>query len=105
MLCPFVIRFRMKKVLNVYSGTDINICVPSHPLSQAMAIKRMVDRIIASEEKEFEVNVNSMEGVTFIEKLSKKHGIKIKYYINGQSSSYDEVLNDLNRGWEYLNNN
>lgn len=94
----------MKKVLKVYTGTDISICVPSHPLSQVMALKRMVDRINASDEKEFEVNVNSVEGVSFIEKLSEKYGITIKYHINGQSSTYEEVLSDLNRGWVFLNN-
>ena len=94
----------MKKVLKVYSGTDVVMCVPSHPLSQVMGAERLLKKIAASNEKEFEVNVNSKEAVLMLAKCSERYDVKLKFHINGQPSSLDDVLKDFDRGMDYINN-
>ena len=94
----------MKKILKVYSGTDIVLCVPAHPLSQVVAIKRLIDKICDSDEKEFEVKVNSLEGLAMLKKYGDKKGIRLNYILNGTPSTYEDVIADLNRGWEFINN-
>ena len=94
----------MKKILKVYSGTDIVMCVPSHPLSQVMGVERLLNKIAASDENEFEVKVNSKEAVLMLAKCSDRYNIKLKFHVNGQPSSRDDVIKDLERGMDYINN-
>ena len=92
----------MKKV-SVFTGTDIALCSPAHPYSVAVQIKRIVDRIVASSDNEFQFNCNTIEGREVFEKYGHKvKGLKVQYYINGKSAKYPEVLEDLGRGQKFI---
>ncbi len=92
----------MKKV-KVFTGSDIPFCSPSHPYTVAVQIKRIVDRIAASSDNEFEFNCNSEEGVEMFEQYGRKvKGLKVQYFINAKPATYQEVLDDLSRGRKFL---
>lgn len=92
----------MKKI-KVFTGSDIPLCSPSHPYSVAVQIKKIVDRIAVSSDKEFEFNCNSEEGIEMFEQYGRKiKGLKVQYYINSKPASYQEVLDDLGRGRKLL---
>ena len=76
------------KQLIVNVGTDYPMTSPSHPYSSAVAAKRMVDRIVATQDTKFEVNVNSESAVKVLE-------------VYGKRAKYKEVLADFARGEEY----
>ena len=76
------------KQLIVNVGTDYPMTSPSHPYSSAVAAKRMVDRIVATQDTKFEVNVNSESAVKVLE-------------VYGKRVKYKEVLADFARGEEY----
>ncbi len=92
----------MKRV-KVYTGTDIALCSPSHPYTVAVQIKRIIDRIAESTDKEFEFNCNTKEGIDVFEFYGRKmKGLKIQYYINGKPASYQDVADDFGRAQKYL---
>ncbi len=92
----------MKKV-KIFTGSDIALSSPSHPYSVAVQVKRVIDRIVASSDTEFQYNCNSIEGVKMFEQYGHRvKGLKVQFYINGKSASYREVLDDLRRGENYL---
>lgn len=93
--------FDWMKQLIVNVGTDYPMTSPSHPYSSAVAAKRMVDRIVATQDTKFEVNVNSESAVKVLEVYGHKNGLTIKYCINGKRAKYKEVLADFARGEEY----
>ena len=84
------------KKVKIFSGTDILMCTPSHPLAIVMQTKRIIDRIILSSDTEFEFNCNSVEGINVWEKYAHKmNGLKVAYFINGKLSNYKNVIDDL----------
>lgn len=92
----------MKKV-NIFTGSDIALCSPSHPYSVAIQIKRIVDRIVASKDTEFQFNCNTEEGIEVFEQYGRKvKGLKVQYYINNKTASYQEVIADLRRGRNFI---
>ena len=92
----------MKKV-KVLTGTDIPFCNPSHPYSVVVQTKRVIDRIAASPDDEFQFNCNSREGIEMFELCGRKQkGLKVQYYINGKLSTFSEVLEDFGRADKML---
>ncbi len=90
---------RKTKTVKVFTGTDIPMTAPSHPVSVVMQLKRVVDRIAAGSDTEFEFNCNSIDGITMFEQYGRRvHGLNITYYINGKLSSFEETISDLSRG-------
>lgn len=73
------------KQLIVNVGTDYPMTSPSHPYSSAVAAKRMVDRIVATQDTKFEVNVNSELAVKVLEVYGRKNGLTIKSMVRGPS--------------------
>lgn len=94
----------MSKILNVYTGTEVILCAPTHPYEAVRAAERMVEKISASPDKQFQVNTNSIEAVSMFNMLCPKYGISAIFHINGFPASYDEVVADFNRGLSYINN-
>lgn len=94
---------RVMKKVKIFTGTDIALCSPSHPYSVAVQIKRIVDRIVASSDNEFQYNCNTIEGIEVFEKYGRKvKGLNVQYFINGKPAKYPDVLEDLGRGQKYL---
>ncbi len=94
-----------KKCIKVNVGTDIVMSAPSHPLSVAMQIKRIIDRILALEDNEFEYSCNSLEGLAVFQHYGQdthRKEISVVYYLNGNKAKYDEVVADLERGKQYV---
>lgn len=92
----------MKKV-KVFTGSDIPFCSPSHPYSVAVQVKRIVDRIAESSDNEFQYNCNNEEGIEVFEQYGRKaKGLHIQYFINSKPATYQEVLDDFDRGRKYL---
>lgn len=94
----------MIKNLNVYTGTEVIICAPTHPYEAVRAAERMVEKISASSDKQFQVNTNSIEAISMFNMLCPKYGISVIFHINGTPASYDDVVADFNRGLSYLKN-
>lgn len=93
----------MMKRVKVYTGTDIPFCSPSHPFSAAVQVKRIVDRIVASADSEFEYNCNTKEGVEMFERYGHEvKGLDVRYHINGKPATFQQVLEDFGRGLEFL---
>lgn len=96
---------KKKKHIKVYVGTDIAFSSPSHPLSMVVQIKRIIDRVLLLPDKEFEYNCNCYDGLDmFYYYGEKKHqdNIKVSFYLNGVSSTYEECIKDLSRGKEFV---
>lgn len=89
------------KQLIVNVGTCYPMTSPTHPYSSAVAARRMIDRIMATPDNKFEVNVNTDVAVKILEAYGKANGLSIKYTINGKRAKYKEVLADLARGEMY----
>lgn len=89
------------KQLIVNVGTDYPMTSPSHPYSAAVAAKRMIDRIMDMPDTKFEVNINAEPAVKVLEAYGRKHGLTIKYFINGKRAKYKDVLADFARGESY----
>lgn len=84
------------KTIKVFTGTEITMATPSHPVSVVLQLKRIVDRISASSDTEFEYNCNTPEGIEMFERYGRGvHGLNVIYFINGSKSNYDEVMNDM----------
>lgn len=94
----------MSKSLNVYTGSEVILCAPTHPYEAVRAAERMVEKIFASSDKQFQVNTNSIEAITMLNMLCPKYGIAVNFHINGSPVSYDEVVVDFNRGQSYISN-
>lgn len=94
----------MSKSLNVYTGTEVILCAPTHPYEAVRAAERMVEKISASSEKQFQVNTNSIEAISMFNMLCPKYGIAVIFHINGEPASFDDVIADFNRGRSYINN-
>lgn len=93
----------MMKKVKIFTGSDIPFISPSHPYSLAVQIKRIVDRIVASSDTEFQYNCNTIEGIEMFEQYGRKvKGLKVQYYINSKPATYQEVLDDLGRGRKFL---
>ena len=87
------------KTVKVFSGTDIVMCAPSHPVSIVLQIKRTIDRIAMSSDREFQFNCNSVEGLMMFEHYgSKVHGLNVLYLLNGKETDYQSAIADLSRG-------
>lgn len=92
-----------KKLVKVMTGTEIALCSPSHPYTMAVQVKRVLDRIAVSADSEFEYSCNIPAGIKAFEVYGRSIlGLNIVYYINGKIASYDDVLADLKRSDEYL---
>lgn len=86
------------KTIKVYTGTDIPMTTPSHPVSVVLQLKRIVDRISASSDSEYEYSCNSIEGIKMFERYGRGvHGLNVIYFINGKISKFDEVISDMSR--------
>jgi hypothetical protein len=84
-----------KKTVKIYSGTDLALCSPSHPLSAAMQAKRVIDRIDDSDDTRFEFSCNTPDAICVWECYGRqKKGLNVVYYLNGKQASYDEVISD-----------
>lgn len=96
---------KRKKVIRVLAGTDISMVSPSHPLSVVSQIRKVIDRILGLEETEFEYSCNSLEGLAVFEFYGAGHHpseISVEYYLNGSEVGYEEVVADLERGKQYV---
>lgn len=92
----------MKKV-KVYTGTDIQFCTPSHPYSVVVQIKKVIDRIVESPDTEFQFNCNSAEGIEMFEKYGRKmKGLKVQYFVNGETATYKKVLEDFGNAQKFI---
>lgn len=95
---------KMKRI-KVNVGTDIMICAPSHPLLMATKVKRIIDKALTLPDIEHEYNCNSMEGIAMFEHYGAKahpNEISVWYFINGRRVKYQDAMNDLARGKEYV---
>lgn len=93
------------KCIKVNVGDDIVMAAPSHPLSVAMQIKMIVDRILALDDKEFEYSCNSLEGLAVFQYYGQgvhPNEISVTYYVNGKKAKYEEAVADLERGMQYV---
>lgn len=91
------------KTVKVFSGTDIVMCAPSHPVSVVMQIRRTIDRIVKSSDSEFQFNCNSVEGLMMFERYGRlAHGLNVLYLLNGKTTDYQSALADLSRGAELI---
>lgn len=93
------------KCIKVYVGTDIVMTAPSHPLSIAIQIKRVVDRILILEDKDFEYSVNSREAIDVFQHYGQDahpNDILVIFFLNGKKAKYEEVIEDLERGKKYV---
>lgn len=90
------------KVLNVYTGSEITLCAPTHPYEAVKAAERLVNKIVERQEKEYHVNTNSLEAVSLLQMLCPKHKIALKFHINGTPATYEEVIADFDRGLSYI---
>ncbi len=91
-----------QKILNVYTGSEITMCAPTHPYEAVKAAERMVKKIVERQDKEYHVNTNSLEAVSFLKMLCPQHHIKLRFHINGAPSTYEEVIADFDRGLSYI---
>lgn len=91
-----------RKTLTVKTGTEVIMCAPTHPFMAAWCAKRYIEKIIASSDSEFEVNLNQREAVEVINLLAPKNDIKVKYLINGKTASFKEVIADFDRGIAFI---
>lgn len=92
----------MKKVVNVYVGTELPMTSPTHPLSCAIATKRMVDKIFLMADTKYEVKTNSIESVKMFQLYGRHKGLTIQFYINGKKSTFKAVMEDFARAEEYI---
>ncbi len=92
----------MKKTVNVYVGTDLPMTSPTHPLSCAMASKRMIDKILGMPDTKFEIKTNSESIVRVFQVYGRHKGLNINFHINGKKSSYTAVLADFKRADKYI---
>lgn len=53
----------MKKIVNIHIGTDLPMTTPTHPLSCAIATKRMIEKIAGMPDSRFDINTNSEASV------------------------------------------
>ncbi len=99
----------MKKIkhIKINLGTDIVMVSPSHPLTVAMQMKRVIDRILLSSDSEFEFNCNSIEVIDILHYYGeRKHSanIEVLYYVNGKKVKYEDAVADLERGRDFIKN-
>lgn len=94
----------MSKRLNVYTGTEVILCAPTHPYEAVRAAERMVEKINASSDTQFQVNTNSIEAVSMFNMLCPRYDIEVVFHINETPASYDDVVADFNRGQLYIHN-
>lgn len=92
----------MKKIVNVYVGTDLPMTTPTHPLSCAISTKRMIDKIAGMPDSRFEINTNSEASVRVFQMYGRHMGLTINFHINGKKSSYKAVLEDFKRADNYI---
>lgn len=92
----------MKKVVNIYVGTELPMTSPTHPLSCAIATKKMVDKISLMADTKFEIKTNSIESVKIFQLYGRHKGLSIQFYINGKTSSFKAVLEDFARADKYI---
>lgn len=92
----------MKKVVNIYVGTELSMTSPTHPLSCAIATKRMVDKIYLMPDSKYEFKTNSIESVKVFQLYGRHKGLTIQFYINGKKSTFKSVLEDFARADEYI---
>lgn len=94
---------KANKILRINAGTDVILCTPSHPLTYAMQMKRILDRIAQSSDKEFEYNCNSIDAIELCEKYGRDIlGISVKYRLNGKPASYGDITSDLRKAQEFV---
>jgi hypothetical protein len=92
----------MKKIINVYVGTDLSMTTPTHPLSCATATKRMIDKIVGMPDSKFDINTNSEASIRVFQLYGLHKGLTINFHINGKKSSYKAVLEDFKRADNYI---
>lgn len=93
------------KCIKVNVGDDIIVMAPSHPLSIAIQVKSIIDRILALDDKEFEYSCNSLEGLAIFQHYGQgvhSKEISVMYYVNGKKATYEEAVADLERGKQYV---
>lgn len=91
------------KNVKVLTGTDIPMCLPSHPLSMVVQVKMVIDRIVKSTDREFQYNCNSKEGIEMFEQYGRKmKGLRVQYFINGKPATFKQVLEDFGRAQKYI---
>lgn len=93
------------KCIKVNVGDDIIVMTPSHPLSIAIQIKAIIDRILALDDNEFEYSCNSLDGLAVFHHYgqgSHPKEISVTYYVNGKKATYEEAVADLERGKQYV---
>lgn len=93
-----------RKLIKVNVGTGIVMVSPSHPLSVAVQIKRIVDRILTLDDKEYEYSCNTIEGLAVFEFYgAERHPeLSVQYFLNGSKVSYEKAVEDLRSGVEYV---
>ena len=91
-----------KKILSIYTGTDVVMCAPTHPFACVTAAVGMVEKIEKSNETEFYIKTNSVEAVAMLSVLCPSAGIEMKFYINDKPATHEEVIADFDRGLAYL---
>ena len=68
-----------------------------------MQAKRTIDRIVESEDSEFQLNSNSVEGLMMFERYGcLVRGLNVLYLLNGKAVDYQSALADLSRGEELI---
>lgn len=97
----------MKKIkrIKVNLGTDIIVSTPTHPLSVAMQIRRVIDRILSLDDTEYEYSCNSLEGLAMFEYYGAQNHpkeISVVYFVNGAKVSYEKAKSDLERGRQFI---
>lgn len=93
------------KCIKVNVGTDVIMTSPSHPLSVSLQIKKIIDRILVLDDKDFEYSCNSLEGLAVFHYYGQKahpKEISVMYFINGKKAKYEEAVSDLERGKQYV---
>lgn len=92
----------MKKIVNVHIGTELPMTTPTHPLSCAIATKRMIDKIAGMYDSRFDINTNSEASVRVFQIYGRHMGLTINFHINGKKSSYKAVIDDFKRADNYI---
>ncbi len=91
------------KTVKIFSGTDIVMCAPSHPVSVVLQIKNTIDRIVKSNDSEFQFNCNSVEGLMMFERYGRMaHGLNVLYLLNGKATDFQSAIADISRGVELI---